>query len=278
MRIRALIFDTTDTLWQHTLSSSAERERVAVARAIAKLLDGWGIASVDPAALAAALTAAIHEAENEARRSLLAPDYLLHVERAAAAAGLLLSPDDLDLLWRAGYIDPERLGRQTFPDTIATLRWVREAGYLLAVIDDSPHAEHFLAAELANAGLAGLFDAVTGAYRSGWLRPHPRAFLDVLGRLGVEPGEAMVIGDSLTADIHGARLLGMRTVWKRNGRRLPAGQRPTVMPTYQIDDLCELCDLPELRRERPSFAPSRLLPSETPDPTTGTVTRPDRYD
>jgi len=278
MHVRALIFDTTDTLWQHTLPHNAERERAAVARAVAVLLDRWGVAYVDATALAAALIGTIHEVEREARRSLLAPDYLLHVERVAAAAGLVLSPDDLDLLWRASYVDPERLGRQTFPDTVATLRWAREAGYLLAVIDDSPHAAHFLATELAGAGLAGLFDAVAGAHCSGWLRPHPRAFLDVLTRLGVEPSEAIVIGDSLTTDIHGARLLGMRTVWKRNGRRLPAGQRPAVMPTYQIDDLCELRDLPELRRERPSFAESRLLPSETPDPTTGTITRADRYD
>jgi HAD superfamily hydrolase (TIGR01549 family) len=53
-------------------------------------------------------------------------------------------------------------------------------------------------------------DAVLSSRGHGWTKPHPSIFLAVLERLGVEPGEAAMVGDSPEDDIEGATALGMR--------------------------------------------------------------------
>jgi HAD superfamily hydrolase (TIGR01549 family) len=44
----------------------------------------------------------------------------------------------------------------------------------------------------------------------GRIKPHETIFRAALERLGVEPGEAAMVGDSLEDDVEGARALGMR--------------------------------------------------------------------
>jgi FMN phosphatase YigB (HAD superfamily) len=53
-------------------------------------------------------------------------------------------------------------------------------------------------------------DAALGSRGHGWTKPHPSIFRAVLERLGVEPDEAAMVGDSPEDDIEGARALGMR--------------------------------------------------------------------
>ena len=53
-------------------------------------------------------------------------------------------------------------------------------------------------------------DAAVGSRDHGKTKPDPTIFRAVLDRLGVEPSEAAMIGDSLEDDVAGARALGMR--------------------------------------------------------------------
>jgi putative hydrolase of the HAD superfamily len=53
-------------------------------------------------------------------------------------------------------------------------------------------------------------DAAVGSRAHGWTKPHPSIFEAVLGRLGVDPDEAVMVGDSRDDDLAGARALGMR--------------------------------------------------------------------
>ena len=55
-------------------------------------------------------------------------------------------------------------------------------------------------------------DAVVGSRVHGYVKPHPTIFQAALEQLGVEPGEAVMVGDSLEEDIAGARALGMRAI------------------------------------------------------------------
>ena len=47
----------------------------------------------------------------------------------------------------------------------------------------------------------------------GWRKPHPRIFTDTLAALGVEPREALFVGDSPHDDIRGASGVGMDVAW-----------------------------------------------------------------
>jgi putative hydrolase of the HAD superfamily len=53
-------------------------------------------------------------------------------------------------------------------------------------------------------------DAAVGSREHGWTKPHETIFRAALERLGVQPEEAAMVGDSLEDDVDGARALGMR--------------------------------------------------------------------
>jgi HAD superfamily hydrolase (TIGR01549 family) len=53
-------------------------------------------------------------------------------------------------------------------------------------------------------------DAAVGSRAHGWTKPHPTIFRSVLERVGVEPHEAAMVGDSHEDDLEGARALGIR--------------------------------------------------------------------
>ena len=68
------------------------------------------------------------------------------------------------------------------------------------------------------------------------MKPHPEAFRALLDAVGVEPAQAVFVGDRLHDDVAGATALGMRTVWVRND----AVPRADVEPDAVIDELAEL--------------------------------------
>lgn len=67
--------------------------------------------------------------------------------------------------------------------------------------------------------LEGLVTAAVSSSEHGYMKPHPSIFEAALRLVGVEPAEAMMVGDSVKQDIEGARRLGMRAVLvARSGR------------------------------------------------------------
>jgi HAD superfamily hydrolase (TIGR01549 family) len=55
-------------------------------------------------------------------------------------------------------------------------------------------------------------DAIVGSRAHGYVKPHPTIFQAALQQLGVEPTQAVMVGDSLEEDVEGARALGMRAI------------------------------------------------------------------
>jgi putative hydrolase of the HAD superfamily len=56
----------------------------------------------------------------------------------------------------------------------------------------------------------------------GAAKPDPEIFLHALGLAGVEPARALHVGDTLRADVEGARAVGIRPVFlTRAGERGP---------------------------------------------------------
>jgi putative hydrolase of the HAD superfamily len=55
----------------------------------------------------------------------------------------------------------------------------------------------------------------------GFMKPHPSIFEAALGLVGVDPGEAMMVGDSVRQDVGGARAVGMKAVLVCRSGRLP---------------------------------------------------------
>ena len=76
-------------------------------------------------------------------------------------------------------------------------------------------------------------DAVLTSHAHGKTKPHEAIFRAMLGLLGVEPPEAVMVGDTIDDDVEGARAVGMRAVLlDREGRYPEVDER--------LDDLREL--------------------------------------
>ena len=85
--------------------------------------------------------------------------------------------------------------------------------------------------------LHGLIAAAISSSEHGYLKPHPSIFEAALKLAGVSATDAVMVGDSLTHDIEGARRVGMRGILVQ---RSPAVQAHGTSEVPVIRDLSEL--------------------------------------
>jgi putative hydrolase of the HAD superfamily len=93
--------------------------------------------------------------------------------------------------------------------TRRSLARLKAAGLLLGVVSNS---EGRVEQALEAAGLRQYFDVVIDSARVGIEKPDPRIFQAALRPLGVEPHEALYVGDLYEVDIVGARAVGMEAI------------------------------------------------------------------
>lgn len=94
------------------------------------------------------------------------------------------------------------------PGTTEALAELRERGFQLGVISN---ADGRVQALLESVGLAHYFDFILDSTVVGFEKPDPRIFRLGCERGGVEPEEAVYVGDIYEIDVVGARAVGMRT-------------------------------------------------------------------
>jgi HAD superfamily hydrolase (TIGR01509 family) len=92
---------------------------------------------------------------------------------------------------------------------------------------------------LGQCGIAELFAGVVVSKEVGFAKPHRMAFEAIFGALGVEPEEAVFVGDDWDADICGALACGLPAVWTwalcEKKPELPAvvPDRVEIIPTLE---------------------------------------------
>ena len=74
-------------------------------------------------------------------------------------------------------------------------------------------------------------------------KPNPQLFRTLLSRIGVQPEEAVYVGDRQLEDIKGAREAGLGAVWINRAGTEPDPNLPT--PDYQIASLLDLATVLE---------------------------------
>ncbi len=127
-----------------------------------------------------------------------------------------------------------------YPHVNKTLLALVKRGLKLAVISDAPRQEAWL--RLCYLQLQHIFDVVVAFEDSGEHKPNPLPFRMVLDRLGIEPGEAIMVGDWPARDIIGASKLGIKTVFARYGDTFGTDVSGA---DYDIDDIVCLLDIVE---------------------------------
>jgi HAD superfamily hydrolase (TIGR01509 family) len=95
----------------------------------------------------------------------------------------------------------------------ALLESLRGRGLKTGLVANSwPEPARLLRADAAAFGLAPLLDVLVFSEEVGAAKPEPEIFRHALDQLGVEPVNAMFVGDRLETDVQGAANLGMTTV------------------------------------------------------------------
>ncbi|GAF77697.1 unnamed protein product, partial [marine sediment metagenome] len=85
--------------------------------------------------------------------------------------------------------------------------------YKLAVISDTTLTPgRVLRQVLANDSIADCFESFSFSDEALYRKPHPEQFIQVLDDLGVNPEEAVHVGDLVETDIRGAKAVGMKTI------------------------------------------------------------------
>jgi putative hydrolase of the HAD superfamily len=110
-----------------------------------------------------------------------------------------------------------------YPEAAATLRSLRESGIAIGVCSNWGWE---LDAYLEQIGLLDLVDSAITSARAGSRKPHPDIYAHSTKALGIDPTQALFVGDSWEPDVRGPRRLGMTAVhvWRteeRTGQEAP---------------------------------------------------------
>lgn len=126
-------------------------------------------------------------------------------------------------------------------DARSTLERLRGSGYRMGLISNASD-DADVQRLVDNAGIRGYFDFVLSSAACGIRKPNPRIFELGLQHWSLPPSEAVMVGDTLGADILGARNAGLTSIWitrraDKPGNRDHAG---TIQPDLVIETLAEL--------------------------------------
>lgn len=129
---------------------------------------------------------------------------------------------------------------RTFPDTLSTLQALQGAGYRLGMVSNASDNE-FIQRMLRALGLEPYLHPALNSAGVGIRKPDPRIFHLVLEEWGLEPAEAVMVGDTLEYDILGAQLAGMRAILALMDENPANGElRGRVIPDAIIEALAHL--------------------------------------
>lgn len=201
--MRAIFFDAGNTLIRMDYAAITD----AVARAGA---------TVTPDTL--------QRAEWQARvrldADLLAPQHRVSTESRTVAdryvqymlegAGVT-DPDTITAVidWRRGYNVPVGIFYAPEPAARPALELAHSAGVRTAVISNSNGSVRKI---MESVGLADLLDFVIDSGEVGVEKPDPRIFQIALERAGVQPADAVYVGDLYSVDVLGARAAGLDAI------------------------------------------------------------------
>jgi putative hydrolase of the HAD superfamily len=122
------------------------------------------------------------------------------------------------------------------PGAEHVLRELQTAGVRIGLLTNG--AASLQREKIETSGLGMYFDAAVVSGEIGTGKPEPEIFHHLLERLGVTPGEVLMVGNSLARDIMGGKRAGLHTCWLAlEGEEEPVG---LIEPDFTIHSLGEL--------------------------------------
>lgn len=102
-------------------------------------------------------------------------------------------------------------GARLRPDALDTLHALRGRGLHVQLVSNIDQEQ--LEGLLDQLGLRSALDAWTSSEEAGSCKPDADIYRWALAKAGCVPPEVLFVGDSISHDVEGPRVLGMRTAW-----------------------------------------------------------------
>lgn len=109
------------------------------------------------------------------------------------------------------YSQAYQAAERAIDGVIPLIEHLREQGVRIGVVTNSHTAEQV--GKLQRCRLNHLIDVMVTSEDAGVPKPDPTIFRMILNRLGCQPHETLMIGDSWSADVIGATQVGIAVLW-----------------------------------------------------------------
>jgi len=144
--------------------------------------------------------------------------------------GKTVSDSTIDLL-SDQYIAHLSSFNHLFPGTIEILEYLN-GNYRLHIITNG--FQEIQEKKMLNSNIHSYFEEIVDSEMAGVKKPNPIIFELALKRAAVTPKKSLMIGDSLEADIMGARNVGLHTLHFNSHKQLPHEICPIIDNLHEI--------------------------------------------
>jgi HAD superfamily hydrolase (TIGR01549 family) len=220
--IRCILFDLGSTLWtaadKAVWLSLEETSNLVAVEILLRSTKDTKFTSMDSHTLGKLLRKAVEKQIRSGARKKpgYEPDFVYETKEALQQIGVKKANRALgEAIYEALRIRIPK-SRELFDDTFTTLTALKGHGYILGVVTNRHYGGKPFYDDLQFMGLLDYFEYEHMAISAdlGIRKPNPDIFLHALNRLKVRPEEAAMVGDSLKADVVGAKMLNMVAIWK----------------------------------------------------------------
>jgi putative hydrolase of the HAD superfamily len=237
--VRGAIFDLGSTLIYNHYDNDWPRLRPRMIADLAADLRAQGLA-IDPGAFAAAYARnlADFDAQRQTHFKEITTEYVLR--KTLDDLGLSLNGLNAARAVAAYYAYSESQWT-AMPHVHETLQELQRRGLRLALISNAADDAN-VQRLIDNQNLRGYFDPIIVSAAAGIRKPNPKIFQPVIEGWGLPPSEIVMIGDTLGADVLGAKNAGLKSVWVTMQADTPSNiaHRHTIVPDAVAASLAEL--------------------------------------
>lgn len=225
MKIKCILFDIDDTLYDATLQMNMARLNAVKAM------------------IEAGLPVDVETAYETLKKIVdkFGSYYNRHFDKLLEHLGLRWNPRIIAagvIAYRetsAAYLKP-------YSDTVPVLLKLRESGYLLGVVSEGRSVKQWQ--KLIQLGIQHLFHNVAISEEINEEKVTPKLFEKILKELGILPKETLFVGNQPDTDILSANQLNITSVRIRKGIfRTKEPTDPKMVPKFEISRLSEIFEI-----------------------------------
>ncbi len=124
------------------------------------------------------------------------------------------------------------------PDALPILSWLGAHGIKRGVCSNAPFPPEMMRRQVETNGIADSVDAVVFSSEVGRRKPAPEVYRAALYEIGVDPRDALFVGDRVREDYEGPMAIGMRAViLTAHAEEQPPDGVPTIASLTEVTGL-----------------------------------------